>query len=224
MNPFDKRAPKWDTEAKVARSEFLAGAIGKVLEGKNPDGRQLEAMEYGCGTGLVGLAMRDRFSRLVLADSSQGMIEAVQEKIKRMPDPRVEARLLDLSEGEPNVGEDIFDVIFSVQTLHHIRDVDTTLRNLRCLLRPGGTLVLIDMDADGGEFHRDFENFHGHHGFDRQWLTERVTEAGFEVGSVATINGLERSSKRAHGSLSSSQHRGPHRSTLFLLDAVAADP
>ena len=95
-NRFDTAAADWDKEQ---RRVDLAAAIAAGIAAL-PLHRQMEAMEYGCGTGLVGLALAPRLGSLVAADSSPGMIAALSDKIAAQGITNVRPLLLDLHSGE----------------------------------------------------------------------------------------------------------------------------
>ena len=78
-NEFDAKAAIWDTPEKIERAQIMADAILAA----DSAGLELDnALEYGCGTGLVSLALRDKIRRVVLADISDGMLAVVQQKIQ----------------------------------------------------------------------------------------------------------------------------------------------
>ena len=54
MNEFDEKAAGWD--AKPIRVERAQAAAKGIAAGVTLDVR-MRALEYGCGTGLVGLIM-----------------------------------------------------------------------------------------------------------------------------------------------------------------------
>jgi hypothetical protein len=71
--------------------------------------------------------------------------------------------------------------------LHHVRNPDELLRTLAGLLVQGGRLLIADLYEDpDGAFHADKVNFDGHHGWDRQRLTEQLDRAGF--GDVSFVD------------------------------------
>lgn len=47
--------------------------------------------------------------------------------------------------------DESFDLVLSRLAFHHFVDIDTPFREMRRVLRPGGQLVLIDMEAAGEE-------------------------------------------------------------------------
>ena len=84
VNEFDERAATWDDDpAKWRRAEDVAAAIRRRVE-LTP---ATAVLDYGCGTGLLGFALRHDVGTIDLADSSQGMLDAVAAKVAAAPVP-----------------------------------------------------------------------------------------------------------------------------------------
>jgi SAM-dependent methyltransferase len=185
MSDFDARAATWDDDpAKVVRARQVAEAIRAAV----PTTPQTTVLEYGCGTGLLGLELAPHVARITLADSSEGMLEVVRRKLAGGAAPNATALRLDL-ERDP-LSTDRYDLVCSLLTLHHVHGLEQVLRQLRAALTPGGTLCVADLDAEDGSFHG-----HGadvHHGFDRAALSARLFSAGFAALAFSTVNEIER--------------------------------
>lgn len=204
MNRFDLAAPSWDQPRRLQRTESFAAAIRSELAAQeHSPGRGLE---YGCGTGALGLELRDLFQSLLLVDSSAGMIAQVEKKLDALNDPSVSAMRWNLADAPLPITE--VNTVITALALHHIGALQTVLENIRRLLNPRGRLLIIDMDQDGGVWHQHQAEFDGHHGFDRTELSAWLRDAGFAVRSVKTISAMSRT-------IEEQQHHVP----LFLLDA-----
>lgn len=170
---FDEKAATWDADpAKVERAEVVARAI----RARVPLDRSTRLLEYGAGTGLVTQALRDTVGPVTLADTSAGMREVMRAKVEAGTIP--DARIWDLDLATESAPDERFDVIVTVMTLHHIPELDPVLRGFATLLVAGGHLCVADLEEEDGSFHGD--DFHGHHGFARDDLTERLAVAGFD--------------------------------------------
>src|SRR5512140_801086 len=78
MTNFDEKAKNWDSDPKrIERARAVADAIRKTI----PLSTSLSALEYGCGTGLLSFALQSDLGCLTLADTSQGMLDVLSEKI-----------------------------------------------------------------------------------------------------------------------------------------------
>lgn len=172
MNEFDRRAWNWDADAaKHERAQRVAEAIDELagpLEG-------LEALEYGCGTGLLGFALQPRLARVTLADSSQGMLAVLREKIAASGAANLVPLELDLATGP--VPAERFDLVCTLMVLHHIPDTAGILARFHQLLRPGGRVCIADLDREDGSFHGAGAEVH--RGFDREELGAALVQAGF---------------------------------------------
>lgn len=172
---FDERARTWDDDPKkVKRANDIAAAIAREV----PLAPGMTGFEYGCGTGLVSFAMAESLGDITMADSSEGMLAVLGEKIVRYGERdgrRMRAVKLDLS-CEPLPAER-YDIVYSAMTLHHIPDTAQVLRQFHGLLAPGGHLCIADLDAEDGSFHG--LDVDVHHGFDRAALGAQLRDAGF---------------------------------------------
>jgi len=184
-NRFDTAATGWDKENR--RLELAKAISSRIALLPLHDG--MRAMEYGCGTGLVGLDLAQRLASLVAADSSPGMLETLKAKISEKGIKNVFPRHLDLNHDDC---EQDFDLIFSAMTLHHLADVDCILAKLFQCLKPGGILALADLDEEDGSFHQDNPEGVMHHGFNRKKLAGDLERLGFYSIQVSTVHTILR--------------------------------
>ena len=76
MTDFDELAKGWDDDPRrVERARRAADAIAAAV----PVRETMRVLEYGAGTGLLGIALSDRVREVVLLDSSVGMIETARQ-------------------------------------------------------------------------------------------------------------------------------------------------
>lgn len=193
MTNFDERAKDWDSDpAKVERARVLADAIRKtILLSTN-----MSALEYGCGTGLLSFALQSDLGQITLADTSQGMLDVLAEKIAAAGVTNMHPVKLDLAT-DPLPAER-FHLTYSLLTLHHIHDAQGVISKFHAVLEPGGFLLISDLDKEDGSFHTDGTT-DVHLGFERRELQGWVEAAGFENVSFSTafvitkeIEGAER--------------------------------
>ncbi len=187
QNHFDTSASEWDQ--KLRRVE-LAKAIAENIA-LLPLTATMTAMEYGCGTGLVGLALAPRLLSLTAVDTSTGMLAVLEQKIKEAGLTNVISRLLDLSVDDC---ADHFDLIFSAMTLHHIDDTESILKKMAGLLNGNGYLAIADLDSEDGSFHSPGAG-EKHNGFDRTTLAETVRELGFSSITLRTVHTVTKTGK-----------------------------
>lgn len=173
MSEFDAKARDWDKNQRfIERSEAVAKAMQQMI----PLNKQMTALEYGSGTALLSLALKDNFASITLMDSSREMTAVTEEKIAAQNIPNMKPLFFDL-EHQDYAGK--FDIIYSQMVMHHVVDVDAMLGKFYALLNPGGYLAIADLYPEDGSFHG--AGFDGHLGFDPEQLTRRVAEKGFQA-------------------------------------------
>jgi ubiquinone/menaquinone biosynthesis C-methylase UbiE len=177
---FDSKARQWDDNPVFReRGLKIAEAIRKAV----PLNRHMNALDYGCGTGLLSFPLKDELGTLLLADSSGGMLEVVDEKVAAQGVTNMTTLQLDLMVDPPPAQR--FDLIVTAMTLHHVPDTDHILRIFHDLLQPGGTLCIADLDQEDGSFHGPEVDVH--HGFDQADLSRRAAQAGFADVQFQTV-------------------------------------
>ena len=177
---FDEKAKDWDSDpTKTERARVIAEAIRKRV----PLHPQTSALEYGCGTGLLSFALQPYLGEITLADSSQGMLAVLKEKIAAGGIRNMKPLSLDLATDPLPANR--FNLIYTLMTLHHISDTERILRCFHSLLVKNGILCIADLDKEDGSFHG--ADFSGHTGLDRRELTEKAEKAGFRNISFSTV-------------------------------------
>ncbi len=171
MNEFDQKAKEWDINpVHVERSRAIADLLLKAIHMD----KDMSALEYGAGTGLLSLMLKDHLGRITLMDSSRGMIDVITEKISQKEIHNLEPVYFDLEKG---TYEDEFDLVFTQMVLHHVEDINRILYKFSLLLKPGGVLAIADLYPEDGSFHE--ESFTGHKGFDPGKLSHELSAHGF---------------------------------------------
>ncbi len=174
MDNFNELAQNWDAEPRrLERAKLVAGEMISAI----PDISEMEGFEYGCGTGLLSFSLQQNLKKIWLGDSSEGMLQVLQDKIKKYGIDNMEPLKIDLTVDE--LPKHKFNLIYTLMALHHIIDIKSILETFYELLMPKGYLCICDLDKEDGTFHE--EDFVGHLGFDRSELSEMLTKSGFEI-------------------------------------------
>jgi ubiquinone/menaquinone biosynthesis C-methylase UbiE len=144
-NWFQNWANEYDnTLGKVKRHHMLLDLV------VNSSGVQANdyVLDIGCGTGLLSLKFLKKVDCTIYGiDSSSAMLKIFKEKIKKLHlSDRITCRL----ESAENLSfpNESFDIIASTVTLHHIKNKLPTIKKIYKKLKPGGKLVIGDMDVD----------------------------------------------------------------------------
>ncbi|HQI27507.1 MAG TPA: class I SAM-dependent methyltransferase [Sedimentisphaerales bacterium] len=177
---FDREAAAWDENpARVKLAEDVAGAILRQAAVN----AEMDALDFGCGTGLLTLRLAPLVRSVTGVDSSQGMLDVLAAKVAKGNMNNVKTLCLDLDRGDTLPVS--YDLIVSSMTLHHIERIDSLLAKFHAALLPGGRLCLADLDLDDGQFHSDNQGVF-HFGFDRASLRRVLEDAGFANVQDAT--------------------------------------
>ncbi|HKJ34154.1 MAG TPA: class I SAM-dependent methyltransferase [Balneolales bacterium] len=186
MSRFDDEAKNWDNDPIHLQ---ISNNVSKAILENTDLTNDMEAFEYGCGTGLLSFALHEHLGSITMADNSEGMLEVLNNKIKDSGIDNMHAVKLDLTDG--NMPERKYDLIFTQMTLHHIPDTESILKTFHNMLHPSGYLCVADLDSEDGSFHgKDVTDVHK--GFDRNRLAEKAKKAGFNDISFQTAFQLEK--------------------------------
>lgn len=172
MNEFDIKATEWD---KNDMHRERARTVAREILEEISLNREMTALEFGAGTGLLSYMLKDHLKEITLIDNSEGMVKVLNEKLKAEKADNLKVVKADLENEDFKGGP--FDLIYTLMVLHHVGDVETIIRKFHSLLRPGGHLAISDLYSEDGSFHG--EGFHGHHGFDPVSLTALLGKYGF---------------------------------------------
>jgi len=165
---FDQIASKYDTPERIYQAKIMADAIREVVV----DAKDKRAIDFGCGTGLVGMNVLDEFGSMLFVDTSSNMIQQLEQKIAELQLENVETLCFDL---EQEHRTDLkADYIIMTQVLLHIRDVEMILSRLYDLLHPEGHLIIVDFDKND-EVVSDLV----HNGFEQEQLASLMTGIGY---------------------------------------------
>ena len=170
---FDKLAVSWDDEPRrVKLAGDLSGATMREVE----LARDMDLLDFGCGTGLISLHLQPHVRSIRGVDTSSGMLEVFQGKLNERGITNVSLMLLDPTKETKIDGR--YHLVVSGMTMHHIPDLKTLFREFHRILLPGGQVCVADLDEEDGSFHSDKTGV-VHFGFDRPKMASMLASAGF---------------------------------------------
>ena len=175
MSEFDEMAMSWDDDPTRKKR---AQVIAEFLQSKLDLTDFQSAFEYGSGTGLLSFAMQDQFESIDLMDASEEMTKVAELKINKARLNHMRAHWGDLLSDAALAST--VDIIYTMLTLHHVKDTVALLRRFRDSLNSNGKLVIIDLEQEDGSFH-DHRPFDGHNGFSKEGLMNMLHASGFEL-------------------------------------------
>lgn len=170
---FDAEASTWDANpGRVKVASDIARAIREhvTLSG------DMDVLDFGCGTGLLTLALQPFVRSIHGVDSSRGMLDVLRQKVRNEDTANVTSGLVDLDRGDILTG--CYDLVVSSMTLHHAKETGALLKQFYRVLNLSGILCIADLDPDDGRFHSGNAGVF-HFGFNRKDLRLALTDAGF---------------------------------------------
>lgn len=192
---FEMIANKYDTPERIEIAKVSSDAIREYLV----DANSKNAIDFGCGTGLVGMNLLNDFNSMLFLDTSQNMVDQIKQKISDLNIQNVDTLCFDFeSEGLSDIHA---DYIFMAQVLLHIHDVEFVLSRLFDVLNEGGHLLIVDFNKN-----EKVVSDIVHNGFNQDELTDIMTQIGYRnIQSKTFYNG----SKIFMG----------HDASMFILDS-----
>lgn len=181
IDRFNELASEYDEDPE--RVEMATAVAASMLAALALKGTE-QALEFGCGTGLITLRLAPQLAHVTAMDSSPGMLAVLRQKCEHQAHANVTIREGSLPDQLP---DGHFDLIFSALTLHHIKNTEALLRALSDHLEPGGRVALADLDREDGSFHSNPSGV-AHHGFGRDVLKEALAKTGFESIGFSTAH------------------------------------
>lgn len=186
---FDEKASSWDTDERIMRASVVASSIRSAVDVP----RNARIMDFGAGTGLVGMNFLDITDNITFIEKSDGMRDVLRAKITAKGISSLQV-FEDLADHE--LRKSPFDLIVNSLVFHHLKDIKATGRELYGLLRDGGSLCIVDLMPDDGSFHANEAGFDGYDGFDPVWLSGQLSECGFTyVSHQVILHAVKRNKK-----------------------------
>ena len=74
---FEMIAKTYDTSERIQIAKVSSNAIREYVV----DAKSKNAIDFGCGTGLVGMNLLSEFNSMLFLDTSQNMINQVKQRI-----------------------------------------------------------------------------------------------------------------------------------------------
>ncbi|MFF2019221.1 class I SAM-dependent methyltransferase [Paenibacillus sp. NPDC058177] len=165
---FEMIANTYDTPERIQVAKVSSDAIREYLV----DAKSKTAIDFGSGTGLLGMNLLGDFHSVLFLDTSPNMINQIKQKISEFNIQNADTLCFDFE--KEGLSDLRVDYIFMAQVLLHIADYELVLSRLYDVLNEGGHLLIVDFDKN--------ENVASdlvHNGFQQDELTGKMTKIGY---------------------------------------------
>ncbi|MBJ6362562.1 class I SAM-dependent methyltransferase [Paenibacillus sp. GCM10012307] len=167
---FEMIANVYDTPERIQTAKVSSDAIREYVV----DATSKKAIDFGCGTGLVGMNLANEFHSILFLDTSPNMINQIEQKIADFNIRNADTLCFDFE--KEGFSELSADYIFMAQVLLHIDDYEFVLARLFNVLNDGGHLLIVDFNQN--------ENIVSdivHNGFDQAELADIMMKIGYKT-------------------------------------------
>ncbi|MEW5959823.1 MAG: arsenite methyltransferase, partial [Chloroflexota bacterium] len=175
---FDHVAPQWDE----LRTAFFSDAVrDQALVAAGVQAGQVAA-DIGAGSGFMTAGLLRDGLRVIAVDQSEAMLAEMRRKFGR--EARVEYRLGQAEALPLETGS--VDYAFANMYLHHVESPPQAIQEMVRPLKPGGKLVITDLDEHNFEFLRT-EQHDRWLGFKREEVRRWFVAAGLQEVQVDCV-------------------------------------
>ncbi len=166
---FERVAGEWDD----LRNGYFSEEVRQAAVEHAYLRPEMTVADVGAGTGFVAAGLAPLVKAVHVIDGSEAMLEVARKNLAALPNVlfhRADGLSLTLADGS-------VDVVFANMYLHHCPDPLAAIREMVRILRPGGRLILTDLDRHTNEWMRA-EMADEWLGFDRDQVRGWLREAG----------------------------------------------
>ena len=169
---FESVAGDWE---RIRRSYFDDRVTSLAIEKLLP--RNLTLADIGCGTGSLTFELARFADKVIGVDLSQEMLRRARAGATERTLENVEFRQGDVLKLPLDAHS--VDAAFCVMVLHFLPDTERAVSGLCRIVRPGGSVILVDLVEHKQEWMRE-QMAHRWLGFDRAGIEKWFHNAGAE--------------------------------------------
>lgn len=188
---FEKVADQWDQ----LRSGYFTEAVRDAAIAKAYLHPSMTIADIGAGTGFMTVGLAPLVSHIHVLDGSDAMLDVARKNLAQFTNLNFQvAEGLSLPLPDASL-----DAVFANMYLHHCPDPLAAIKEMLRILRPGGRLVITDMDTHTHEWLKT-EMSDVWLGFERDQMRAWFAQAGL-VNVVVDNTGQSCQSKQAEISI-----------------------
>jgi SAM-dependent methyltransferase len=161
-------------------------------------GGSLRTFDAGCGNGAFSIFAAHEGNKVVAASFASSEQESARRRAAILGITGIDFRVIDLREIADHRAElGSFDQIICLETIEHVSDDESLVKELAAMLEPGGRLLLsTPFDQHRPLFTEDpqpsptEDGSHVRYGYSQERLRQIATGAGLHVESESFLSGV----------------------------------
>jgi len=176
---FDKVATEWDE----IRTHLFPDAVREKAIAKTDIKTGDLAADIGAGTGFLSEILLSKGAKVIAFDQSTEMVNQLLNKFGNSPYFSAKKGI----DTNLPADENTFDYVFANMYLHHVENPQTAINEMVRILKPGGKLVITDLDEHNFDFLVTEQN-DVWKGFKRKDIKEWFQKAGLSEIAIGCID------------------------------------
>lgn len=185
---FDNIARQWE----AMRQDFFSETVREKALSAAEVRSGMIAADIGAGNGFITRGLVRKGLRVIAVDQSEKMLAEMRRTFKKTE--KIDYRV-GIAEKLPITDKEV-DSVFANMFLHHVETPRLAIKEMVRILKPGGKLVITDLDEHQFEFLRT-EQHDRWLGFDREAIREWFAEAALRNIKVDGVGEDCRAGSRA---------------------------
>ncbi|EQB40360.1 methyltransferase [Sulfurimonas hongkongensis] len=178
---FKDKAKDWDNKSNT-NTKTIGGAILERFALHS----EMELLDFGTGTGLLGFEIAGHVKKVYGVDTSFSMLEELVAK--NSSELSIEPVHQDIIKTPLQRS---FDGLISSMTLHHIEDLHLFFSTIHSNIQDDGFIAIADLELEDGSFHSDNSGVF-HFGFDTKKLRKIASNCGFKDIEISQVNKIKK--------------------------------
>ena len=175
---FSSSADQWDrVRDELFGERFHLAAFAALAD------RTWTVGDLGCGTGQVSAALAPFVEHVIAVDASAAMLQAARKRLHGFDN-------IDLRCGELEalpIDDQRIDAATLMLVLHHVPEPESALREVARVLKPGGRVLLVDMQPHDRDSYRQ-QMGHVWLGFSDDHIRRILSESGFDAIRIVPLS------------------------------------
>ncbi|KAK8853790.1 hypothetical protein M9Y10_016333 [Tritrichomonas musculus] len=178
QNPCAKKK-QYDTKERIESCNIWSEMIRKNIDLKP----EMIIIDFGAGTGLVGINFLKYVKKVIFEDISESMLEQCRKNLSSQDSKNYEIFCGPIHDYK---GENA-DIILASLVFHHIDDIYDLSKVLLSKLKPKGKLIICDF-LPGASFFEKMKPNIPHLGFVPEDLSKILINSGFAKAEIKPAN------------------------------------